>query len=851
MSKTHTYDKTLIENDDFYIKYFLTVPDKKPLDDLDPIPRIGVVIDPKTDKTKKEFVDYRVSNNLIAYGQYDIVRFIRLVIMAINNESNRFRIEDNETKFKFYRFDELDEILCIYDKYDSKENIPIIEVLSKEFPNFPKIIEKIKGLYVPNRMISSSNDPNIGGIRKFFRSQLKDNLKILRPFIKTKRVNRNSEKIQKITHCLYVTVKNIDNFDRTLTSKNGFIKHKFDDDDKLIMDLILSMYDLPELFKRISKTDHDYLKKYIRISGSSVAGLLHIKKDIQKLATDENLSTKEFLNIFITPNDELEGPQLYIKTHAELRETKLIDIFNDTDIDIFIETDEKDQKERKNIYDKVMAIFRKGFNYEYGNANERLYEKGGRYSLCGHFGFKGLAGVHIILNPKESITTMLCDFNFIASRCYYNPLDGTDTAYFTYAGHYAFKNNVNIMWEKDFLGYFRTPDDLPTSSPKWIKEFTRRKAEGYRKKFGYRYHIVPCKISNELLVLGECTVGIRKEYMKKKKIQYTPGKPYRNYTWIIDTSDPPAITGLFKDIIYLDLRDHKTLHPDDMSIYSKMPQIIVPPNDDTETVLGIKSEEVIEKETKDEIIEDEIIKKTYKKTYKKPYKTPYTKTYHNSFTKPVSITDDMCDFMGAPHGSRFSRTQLVSKISSYSREEKITVPGKGCIIPDATLRRLFGTPEKDAKGNPTVIKHSNIQKYFHVNVLKSVDVVEDTHILSPTVIKQSQKESDSDSDSDSEDEVIRKIPKIVIKKKTKDDVIEKETSKLLFFRTPELLNGTPIIPGHKDDNIQIVDSEDEDSIIEEEKEEKEEKEELIMTSVMGDDCSEMPASSCWKVNKGK
>ena len=54
-----------------------------------------------------------LSNNLIAYGQYDIVRFIRLVIMAINNESNRFRIEDNETKFKFYLYDPICRLITV------------------------------------------------------------------------------------------------------------------------------------------------------------------------------------------------------------------------------------------------------------------------------------------------------------------------------------------------------------------------------------------------------------------------------------------------------------------------------------------------------------------------------------------------------------------------------------------------------------------------------------------------------------------------------------------------------------------------------------------------------------------
>jgi hypothetical protein len=93
---------------------------------------------------------------------------------------------------------------------------------------------------------------------------------------------------------------------------------------------------------------------------------------------------------------------------------------------------------------------------------------------------------------------------------------------------------------------------------------------------------------------------------------------------------------------------------------------------------------------------------------------------NNTFTKPVPITDDMCDFLNEPHGSSFSRTQLVSRISSYAREKEITIPGKGSIIPDANLRLLFGTPEKDEKGDPTVIKHSHIQKFFKHNVLKLV-----------------------------------------------------------------------------------------------------------------------------------
>ena len=93
---------------------------------------------------------------------------------------------------------------------------------------------------------------------------------------------------------------------------------------------------------------------------------------------------------------------------------------------------------------------------------------------------------------------------------------------------------------------------------------------------------------------------------------------------------------------------------------------------------------------------------------------------YDRFTTPLSISNELCDFFGVKHRTKFSRTQLVSKIAIYIREHDLTIPGQGGFVPDHTLRKLFRVSKWTKKGAMFTIKHSRLQKFLEPHILKAL-----------------------------------------------------------------------------------------------------------------------------------
>jgi len=66
------------------------------------------------------------------------------------------------------------------------------------------------------------------------------------------------------------------------------------------------------------------------------------------------------------------------------------------------------------------------------------------------------------------------------------------------------------------------------------------------------------------------------------------------------------------------------------------------------------------------------------------------------FAKPNKISDELCDFIGVPHGTEKSRTDITRFINSYVKEHNLNKPeNKRFIIPDDKLKKILNVGDKE------------------------------------------------------------------------------------------------------------------------------------------------------------
>eukprot|EP00960_Hanusia_phi_P077181 768660-Hanusia_phi.AAC.2 len=72
------------------------------------------------------------------------------------------------------------------------------------------------------------------------------------------------------------------------------------------------------------------------------------------------------------------------------------------------------------------------------------------------------------------------------------------------------------------------------------------------------------------------------------------------------------------------------------------------------------------------------------------------KNTKSGFTRPCKISDEMCDFVGIPHGTEMSRTDVTRHINKYVKDHELHNPvNRRVILPDEKLKKLLKVTEKD------------------------------------------------------------------------------------------------------------------------------------------------------------
>jgi chromatin remodeling complex protein RSC6 len=123
------------------------------------------------------------------------------------------------------------------------------------------------------------------------------------------------------------------------------------------------------------------------------------------------------------------------------------------------------------------------------------------------------------------------------------------------------------------------------------------------------------------------------------------------------------------------------------------------------------------------ILQKEVIKdrkELSKKSHKKKEKNPDAKKRTASgIAKPAPISKELSDFLGLEAGTEVARTYVVSRITSYVKENNLQNPeSKRFIIPDAKLNSLLSLGEGDK------LSFFNIQSHLKKHFLPSTPVSE-------------------------------------------------------------------------------------------------------------------------------
>ena len=68
----------------------------------------------------------------------------------------------------------------------------------------------------------------------------------------------------------------------------------------------------------------------------------------------------------------------------------------------------------------------------------------------------------------------------------------------------------------------------------------------------------------------------------------------------------------------------------------------------------------------------------------------------SGFAKPNKISDELCDFIGVPHGTEKSRTDITRLINAYVKEHNLNKPeNKRFILPDDKLKKILNVGDSE------------------------------------------------------------------------------------------------------------------------------------------------------------
>ena len=71
----------------------------------------------------------------------------------------------------------------------------------------------------------------------------------------------------------------------------------------------------------------------------------------------------------------------------------------------------------------------------------------------------------------------------------------------------------------------------------------------------------------------------------------------------------------------------------------------------------------------------------------------------SGLTKPLNLSDDLADLVGAKKGEKLSRSEVVKRLWAYIREKKLQDPkNKQYFFPDEKMKPIFTEPRIRAFG---------------------------------------------------------------------------------------------------------------------------------------------------------
>ena len=110
---------------------------------------------------------------------------------------------------------------------------------------------------------------------------------------------------------------------------------------------------------------------------------------------------------------------------------------------------------------------------------------------------------------------------------------------------------------------------------------------------------------------------------------------------------------------------------------------------------------------------EKLINKLVKNYIKKETK-PKKPRKKSGIALPVSISNELCEFMGIEQGSKLARTQVTQYLSSYIKDNNLINPeNKKIIIPNEKLAKLLGEDINNIE-----LTYFNIQTYMNKHFYK-------------------------------------------------------------------------------------------------------------------------------------
>ena len=146
----------------------------------------------------------------------------------------------------------------------------------------------------------------------------------------------------------------------------------------------------------------------------------------------------------------------------------------------------------------------------------------------------------------------------------------------------------------------------------------------------------------------------------------------------------------------------KTITPVVAPVVSTTQETTTPVVDATDSVLSniIDKVNLLASSIKDIQTNLKVLSKEYDKQQKiiekAQKKRQNAKNSPSGFAKPNKISDELCDFIGVPHGTEKSRTDITRLINAYVKEHNLNKPeNKRFILPDTKLKKILNVGDSE------------------------------------------------------------------------------------------------------------------------------------------------------------